>query len=78
MGVPDDRLGHRVTAVVQPAAADGPAGADGPGADELAAHCRAALAGYKVPRGFRFVEAVRRTPVGKPDYAWAREVASDG
>ncbi|MFC6884043.1 MULTISPECIES: AMP-binding protein [Actinomadura] len=78
VGVPDDRLGHRVTAVVQPAAADGPAGADGPGADELAAHCRAALAGYKVPRGFRFVEAVRRTPVGKPDYAWAREVASDG
>ncbi|WP_329522247.1 MULTISPECIES: AMP-binding protein [Thermomonosporaceae] len=72
VGTPDDRLGHRVTAVVQ--RDDGP---DAPAADaeRLAAHCRETLAGYKVPRTFHFVGAVQRTPVGKPDYAWARSVA---
>jgi long-chain acyl-CoA synthetase len=32
---------------------------------ELAAHCRASLPGYKVPREFRSVEALARTPSGK-------------
>jgi acyl-CoA synthetase (AMP-forming)/AMP-acid ligase II len=41
---------------------------------ELVTHCRASLAGYKVPREFRFTEDVRHTPVGKPDYAWARSL----
>ncbi|MBO2457990.1 AMP-binding protein [Actinomadura violacea] len=70
VGVADPRFGHRVAAVL--------AWADGTPADEeaLTAHCRARLAGYKVPRVYRFVDAVRRTPVGKPDYAWARTVAS--
>jgi len=69
-GVPDERYGERVTAVVQlRAAAPAPAGA------ELDAHCRERLSGYKVPRGYVVVEEVRRSPSGKPDYRWARETA---
>jgi hypothetical protein len=34
------------------------------------------LAGYKVPKVFRWVERVVRSPAGKPDYGWARAVAS--
>ncbi len=36
-----------------------------PSRQDLAAHCRAALPGYKVPREFRVVEALERTPTGK-------------
>ena len=42
--------------------------ADGSGesiADELAAHCRERLAGFKVPRSFVFVNELPRTPSGK-------------
>jgi acyl-CoA synthetase (AMP-forming)/AMP-acid ligase II len=42
----------------------------------LQAHCRQALAGYKVPKAFRWVDTVRRSPAGKPDYAWARDVST--
>ncbi|MBW8483988.1 AMP-binding protein [Actinomadura parmotrematis] len=65
VGTPDERLGHRVTAVValQPG---------GPSPDALTAHARTRLAGYKVPRAYVVVPEIRRTPVGKPDYAWAR------
>lgn len=42
--------------------------------DELAAHCRALLAGYKVPREFRIVsEALPRTASGKLRRALLRE-----
>ena len=40
--------------------------------DELRDHCRRALAGYKVPKAFVWVDQVVRSPAGKPDYAWAR------
>ena len=45
-----------------------------PTLDALQAHCRAHLAGYKVPRALHVVDAVRRTQAGKADYAWARAV----
>ncbi|MFM7225495.1 MAG: acyl-CoA synthetase [Actinomycetota bacterium] len=65
VGVPDARWGEAVTAVIAPRA----------GAtvtlDDLAEHCRTALAAYKVPRHLVLVEAVSRTPAGKPDYRWA-------
>ncbi|MFI6518678.1 AMP-binding protein [Spirillospora sp. NPDC050679] len=64
VGVPDERLGSRVAAVVTPRADE----------RELVAHCRGHLAGYKIPRTFRFAPELRRTPVGKPDYAWARSI----
>jgi acyl-CoA synthetase (AMP-forming)/AMP-acid ligase II len=69
VGVPDPRWGERVTAVVQIS----------PGhaidEDELIGHCRAQLASYKVPRSVVAVRAVQRSPVGKADYGWAKEVA---
>jgi acyl-coenzyme A synthetase/AMP-(fatty) acid ligase len=55
-------MGQRVRAVVQPA---DPAAA-GPGlAEELIAHCRANLAGYKCPRTIEFTAELPRTPTGK-------------
>jgi acyl-CoA synthetase (AMP-forming)/AMP-acid ligase II len=69
VGVPDERWGERVTAVVAPR----------PGAtvtlDALDAHCRTYMAAYKVPRGLVVVDEVVRSPVGKPDYRWAKDVA---
>jgi acyl-CoA synthetase (AMP-forming)/AMP-acid ligase II len=70
VGVPDERWGQRVAAVVQPV--DGAA----PSVDELVEHCRAALAGYKVPKSVTFVERVERSPAGKADYRWAARVAA--
>jgi acyl-CoA synthetase (AMP-forming)/AMP-acid ligase II len=70
VGTSDEKFGQRVVAVV--AARDG---ASAPDLVALQDHCRAHLAGYKVPRGLHVVDAVERTPAGKPDYAWAKQVA---
>ncbi len=71
VGTPSERWGSQVTAVVQLRCGLDPA----PGADELREHCRAHLAGYKLPREVVFVDSVRRSPSGKPDYRWAKDVA---
>ncbi|MDV7241061.1 MULTISPECIES: acyl-CoA synthetase [Rhodococcus] len=68
IGVPDERWGHRVSAVVQPR--DG-AGIDFDGLED---HVRQSLAGYKIPRLLWVEDAVQRTPSGKPDYRWAQGV----
>jgi acyl-CoA synthetase (AMP-forming)/AMP-acid ligase II len=70
VGVPDDRWGERVVAVVAPRDA-----ADPPNLDALRTHARSSLASYKVPRDLVVVDAIVRSPSGKPDYRWAREVA---
>ena len=54
-----------------------PAGADAPTLDELQAHARAHLAGYKLPRDLIVVDQVQRTPTGKADLRWARELVTD-
>jgi acyl-CoA synthetase (AMP-forming)/AMP-acid ligase II len=65
VGVDDDRFVERVAALVQPR----------PGAtptlEDLQAHCRTRVAGYKVPRQLVVLEELVRTPAGKPDYRWA-------
>jgi acyl-CoA synthetase (AMP-forming)/AMP-acid ligase II len=71
VGVPDPQWGQRVAAVVSLVA-----GATAPSLDDVHAHCRAALAGYKLPRSLTIVDAVRRSPAGKGDYAWAAEIAT--
>jgi 3-oxocholest-4-en-26-oate---CoA ligase len=69
VGVPDDRWGNAVTAVVQAAAGTEPT------LGALAAHCKARLAGYKAPRHLVVVERIVRSPSGKADYRWARDTA---
>jgi acyl-CoA synthetase (AMP-forming)/AMP-acid ligase II len=71
VGTPSERWGSQVTGVVQLR----PDLVTAPDREELREHGRAHLAGYKVPREFVFVDAVRRSPSGKPDYRWARDVA---
>jgi acyl-CoA synthetase (AMP-forming)/AMP-acid ligase II len=72
VGTPNERFGSQVTALVQlrSGLADEP-----PTFDDLQAHCREHLAGYKVPRAVVFVDETVRSPSGKPDYRWARETA---
>src|SRR5262249_46142099 len=72
-GLSDERLGQRVTAVVslRPDHVAAP-----PSDDELTAHARERLAGYKVPRAWVVVPECQRSPTGKPDYAWAKDVAA--
>jgi len=69
-GVPDVKWGHHVAAVVQLRA-----GAGRMSLDDLQTHCRARLAGYKVPRQLVIAESIRRSPSGKADYRWAQKVA---
>jgi len=69
VGVPDERWGQRVAAVVQPRATYRPT------LGSIEAHCRKHIAGYKVPKEIHFVTKVQRQPSGKPDYKWARELA---
>ncbi|WP_426571955.1 acyl-CoA synthetase [Aquihabitans sp. McL0605] len=72
VGVPDERWGQAVCAVVQPRHADTP-----PTLEELAAHSRTQLAAYKTPRHLVIVNEIQRSPSGKPDYPWAAGVAED-
>jgi acyl-CoA synthetase (AMP-forming)/AMP-acid ligase II len=72
VGVPDETYGQRVAAVVQLRE-----GAAEPSLEDLQAHAREHIAGYKVPRQVTVVTAVQRTAVGKADYVWAKEIAGD-
>jgi acyl-CoA synthetase (AMP-forming)/AMP-acid ligase II len=71
IGVPDERLGQRVAAVVEtrPGAT--------PTAGALREHARTTLAGYKVPRSIWFVDRVHRLATGKADYRWAKAYATE-
>ncbi|WP_409474180.1 acyl-CoA synthetase [Streptomyces sp. HC307] len=69
-GVPDARWGSHVAAVVQLRE-----GAPTPSLEDIQTHCRDHLAGYKIPRQLVITESIRRSPSGKADYRWAREVA---
>jgi acyl-CoA synthetase (AMP-forming)/AMP-acid ligase II len=42
----------------------------------LHAHCTSQLARFKAPKEFIVVEQVRRLGNGKPDYRWAKKVAT--
>ncbi|MDF0530728.1 acyl-CoA synthetase [Tsukamurella sp. 8F] len=66
VGVPDDRLGQRVGALIQAredVELDIPA---------VLAQARTRIAGYKLPRSVWIVDRVHRQPSGKPDYPWAK------
>jgi acyl-CoA synthetase (AMP-forming)/AMP-acid ligase II len=67
VGVPDERFGEAVTAVVQAAA--------GTGDDELIAFVKSEIAHYKAPRAIVWVERLGRGANGKLDYKALREHA---
>ncbi|WP_195210242.1 AMP-binding protein [Actinomarinicola tropica] len=73
VGVPDERWGERVTAVVS--TRFGPEVGAHDLADELAEHCRSRLADFKAPRSVVIVDAVPRLDSGKSDRSRARELA---
>lgn len=66
VGLPDERFGERVAAVVQPR--------NGLQVDSgsLDRHCRGQLADFKIPRRIVIDEVLRR-PTGKADLNWARQ-----
>jgi len=68
VGVPDPRYGQHVAAVVQARPGCRPSLA------ELDSFVRSEIAGYKVPRSLWLVDEVKRSPAGKPDYRWAKDV----
>jgi acyl-CoA synthetase (AMP-forming)/AMP-acid ligase II len=72
VGVPDERWGQRVAAVVQARPGTTPT------LESIQTHCRTKVAGYKVPRELHLVELMQRSPSGKPDYPWAKKVATEG
>jgi acyl-CoA synthetase (AMP-forming)/AMP-acid ligase II len=81
IGVPDERLGQRVGALIElrPGVLAGDQGAADPSAvvAALEAHVREQLAGYKVPRSVWFVDSIGRTVSGKADYRWAHKYVDE-
>lgn len=71
-GIPDERWGQRVAAVLQ--VIDG---AVVPSQAEIAKHLAAHIARYKVPAFVHAVALMQRSPSGKPDYAWATRVLTE-
>ena len=71
VGVPDDKFGEAITAVVEPA----------PGVDvdeaDVIAHVKGRLASYKAPKRVLTVDTIGRAPNGKVDYKRLREQAME-
>jgi acyl-CoA synthetase (AMP-forming)/AMP-acid ligase II len=70
VGAPDERWGQTVAAIVQPRPGRAPA------LEDIQAHCRASIAGYKLPRRLHTVAEIVRSPSGKPDYRWANGIVA--
>jgi acyl-CoA synthetase (AMP-forming)/AMP-acid ligase II len=68
IGVPDERFGEAVVAVVGLREGEQADGDDITGALQD-------LARYKRPRAYVFVDTIKRGPNGKADYGWAKEAA---
>jgi acyl-CoA synthetase (AMP-forming)/AMP-acid ligase II len=72
VGLPDERWGNKVVAVVEVAAGH---------SFDLAAFneiLRGKLSGYKVPKAVYLTEKIKRSPAGKADYPWAKKFATEG
>jgi 3-oxocholest-4-en-26-oate---CoA ligase len=69
-GRPSERWGNEVVAVVRVR--------DGHDVDEasLLAEAELHIARYKLPKAFVFVSEIVRSPSGKADYRWAKQVAT--
>lgn len=58
IGVPDEKTGERVQAYVK-------AVVPPPSRDQIVAHCRNALAAYKIPQDVIFIDELPKSPIGK-------------
>jgi fatty-acyl-CoA synthase len=68
VGVPDERFGEAVTAVVSATGAP-------VAAEDLVRFAKQQLASYKAPKHVVWVDEVYRSPSGKADFRTTREVA---
>ncbi len=70
IGLPDERWGQKVVAVIEIA----------PEHDfdraELERICRQHLSGYKLPKVLFLADQIQRSPAGKADYRWAKDFAT--
>ena len=71
-GRPSERWGHEVVAIVRRRD-----GADVT-TEGLLSEAGRHIARYKLPKGIVFVDEIVRSPSGKADYRWARQVAAGG
>ena len=69
-GRPSERWGNEVVAIVQ--FKPGCAASE----EALLAECAKHIARYKLPKAFVFKDEILRSPNGKADYRWAKEVAN--
>ncbi|MFV8166132.1 AMP-binding protein [Mycobacterium sp. 134] len=70
VGRPSERWGSEIVAVVELVAGLNPTD------EELVAEVGQRLARYKLPKAIVRVDAVLRSPAGKADYRWARDLAT--
>jgi fatty-acyl-CoA synthase len=71
VGVPDERFGEAITAVIEPVE-----GAE-VDPDDIIAHVKSKLAAYKAPRQVVVVDTIGRAPNGKVDYKRLKAYATD-
>ena len=71
-GRPSERWGQEVVAIVQ--LREGATATPEDLLEEAGRH----LSRYKLPKAFVFRDAIQRSPSGKADYRWAKEVAGPG
>ncbi len=69
VGIPHDKWGSQVTAIVEPRPGKVPT------LEALHQHCEHKLSRYKLPRQLVLVPKMVRSPAGKADYRWAKEFA---
>ena len=70
-GRPSERWGNEVVAVVRIRQGHTPDAAS------LLSHAAEHIARYKLPKAFVFVNEISRSPSGKADYRWAKQIAID-
>ncbi len=74
VGIPDERFGEEIVAVVELAPGIPP---DQVTESSVIEHVKSKLAGFKAPRRVRFVTTIGRSPSGKVDYARHRAEAAE-
>ena len=70
-GRPSDRWGNEVVAVVRIRQGHTP------DTESSLSHAAQHIARYKLPKAFVFVNEISRSPSGKADYRWAKQIAID-